>query len=555
MKVIGKYKVVEKIGDGATTTIYKAIQVSLGRVVALRVLKTEFSSNREFVERFRKEAKTIAKLNYPNIVQIYDVGEENGIHYVATEYCEGESLDSLLKWEKLGETGQVTRISRRRDTIIQRKQSIRRVGKKWVAIPIISIFLVILVITILSRGSSLNIKSEPSGVSIYIDGKYCGEAPAAVRNLRRGKHLVVGRKRGFKDFRQELMLGAGGLSLQLNLVREVSLARVLTLPEGALVYIGEELKGRTPLLLKNLPLGEYSVKLMLDDYSTEERVLKVEGGVPVTLRVELMSLHGSISVKSVPEAAEIYVNGIYKGLTPKTLYQLKPGRYELLLRKDGYYDLKKNLFLRKKQRFSLKVELEEKLLSLMVQSEPQGASVFLDGDFKGKTPLNLGGLYSGEHRLRVEKEGCGIVEKTVVLDVNQVRTLVSVKMRKITGFLLMVCSPGGARVYVDGEEKGEVKDSLSVGNLIEGEHQLQVVKSGYKVAEERFKITAGKTTIVDINLRETVKKWKPTVRLHLRTGGEIEGEIISRKGEEMVIRVEGGLITLKVSEVESIENL
>ncbi len=718
MQVIGRYKLVEKTVEVETTTVYKAIQVSLGRIVALRVLRTEFSSNREFVERFRKEAKIVAKLNHENIVQIYDVGEEDGVHYVATEYCEGESLDLMLKregklspektkqiviqiasalgyahrqnvfqlafrpqdiivtlegrvklvdigiaravegissggtmfgapqyispeqargakidgrsdiyslgivmyemltgrvpfqsenpvelarlhvsepasalrkwneripaeveaivlkclekkpekrhqtaeelvnaWGKPIELAKVTRISQRRDTIMRRKQAIRRVSKKQITVLTISLFLVFLIFTVLSRGSSLNIESRPPDVSIYIDGKYCGEAPVSVGNLRRGKHLVLGKKKGFKDSRQEVMLRMGGLSLQLNLIRETGLARIFTIPEGAHVYLGDELKGRAPLLLKNLPSGDYRVKLMLDDYSTEERVLRIEGGVPVVLEVELKSLHGSVSIESVPEAAEIYVNGIYKGITPKTIYQLKPGRYELLLKKDGYCDFKRNVFLRKKQRFSLKAKLEEKLLSLLVHSEPDGADVFLNGELEGETPLTLGGLHSGEHKLKVEKEGYATVEKELTLDANQPRTLVSVRMREITGFLLVVCFPPRARVYVDGEGKGQVSDSLSIGNLVEGEHQLQVVKSGYRVAERRFKITAGKTTILNINLEETVRKWKPTVRLHLRTGGEIEGEIISRKDEKIVVRVKGGLITLNASEVESEERL
>ena len=77
-----RYEILEKIGSGGMADVYKAKDHKLNRFVAVKVLKQEFSENANFVSKFRIEAQAAAGLMHPNIVNVYDVGEENGIHYV-----------------------------------------------------------------------------------------------------------------------------------------------------------------------------------------------------------------------------------------------------------------------------------------------------------------------------------------------------------------------------------------------------------------------------------------------------------------------------------------
>jgi len=86
------YKILGKIGAGAMAIVYKARQLSLNRIVAIKVLPKRFSENREYVERFYKEGQAAAKLNHSNIVQAFDVGEAGGYHYFVLEYVEGKTL-------------------------------------------------------------------------------------------------------------------------------------------------------------------------------------------------------------------------------------------------------------------------------------------------------------------------------------------------------------------------------------------------------------------------------------------------------------------------------
>ena len=93
----GRYKIIEKIGGGGMADVYKAEDLTLGRTIALKILHKQFASDEGFLERFRREAQAAAKLNHPNIVSIYDVGDENGIYYIVMEYVPGVTLKKIIQ--------------------------------------------------------------------------------------------------------------------------------------------------------------------------------------------------------------------------------------------------------------------------------------------------------------------------------------------------------------------------------------------------------------------------------------------------------------------------
>lgn len=101
MYLADRYEIVGKVGAGGMSDVYKAKDHILGRFVAIKVLKPEFSEDMNFVTKFRTEAQSAAGLEHPNIVNIYDVGSENGMHYIVMEYVEGITLKTYI--EKKGQ--------------------------------------------------------------------------------------------------------------------------------------------------------------------------------------------------------------------------------------------------------------------------------------------------------------------------------------------------------------------------------------------------------------------------------------------------------------------
>lgn len=92
-----RYEVIKSIGEGGMANVYLAYDTILDRRVAVKVLRGDLSNDEKFVRRFQREALSASSLSHPNIVEMYDVGEDNGLYYIVMEYIEGKTLKQLIK--------------------------------------------------------------------------------------------------------------------------------------------------------------------------------------------------------------------------------------------------------------------------------------------------------------------------------------------------------------------------------------------------------------------------------------------------------------------------
>jgi eukaryotic-like serine/threonine-protein kinase len=95
--IAGRFEIVELIGKGGMSSVFKAHDRLLDRSVAIKVLHPQFTEDEEYVERFRREARSVAQLSHPNIVTVIDRGEDSGRQYIVFEYVQGENLKQLLE--------------------------------------------------------------------------------------------------------------------------------------------------------------------------------------------------------------------------------------------------------------------------------------------------------------------------------------------------------------------------------------------------------------------------------------------------------------------------
>ena len=92
-----RYEIIDKVGSGGMSDVYKALDHKLNRYVAVKVLKDEFSEDKSFVSKFKVEAQSAAGLAHPNIVNVFDVGEENGLYFIVMELVEGITLKKYIE--------------------------------------------------------------------------------------------------------------------------------------------------------------------------------------------------------------------------------------------------------------------------------------------------------------------------------------------------------------------------------------------------------------------------------------------------------------------------
>ena len=100
MDQISHYRILKRLGAGGMGEVYLAEDMKLGRKVAIKVLSEEYTTSRDRLGRFEQEACSASALNHPNILTIYEVGDDNGRHFMATEYIDGVTLRQRLAEEK-----------------------------------------------------------------------------------------------------------------------------------------------------------------------------------------------------------------------------------------------------------------------------------------------------------------------------------------------------------------------------------------------------------------------------------------------------------------------
>lgn len=109
-QAMGDYQILRRLGRGGMADVYVAQQKSLGRQVAIKILRRDFAQDASYVERFRREARAVARLSHANIVQVFEVGQRDDLHYIVQEFVDGSNLREKLQREGVLSIGEATRV-------------------------------------------------------------------------------------------------------------------------------------------------------------------------------------------------------------------------------------------------------------------------------------------------------------------------------------------------------------------------------------------------------------------------------------------------------------
>jgi hypothetical protein len=207
----------------------------------------------------------------------------------------------------------------------------------------------------------LEVKSEPSGAKVYIDGKESGQTPLSLSDIRAGRHQIRVVKEGYESYEVSAETGVGRKEIFARL-RQVLLKSELLIrtdPTRATIYLNEKPVGTSPFEGKGLSPGKYQVRVTQEGYETWKKEITLKPGEILELPVQLALVEGELVVTAQPSLAKIYINGKFVGNTQYTGKDLRPGRYSVRVAKEGYEIWEKDVRVEPGKKIEVVARLEE----------------------------------------------------------------------------------------------------------------------------------------------------------------------------------------------------
>jgi len=261
----------------------------------------------------------------------------------------------------------------------------------------------------------LEVETAPKGASVLLDGKIVGVTPLWKRVFI-GAHRIKIFKKGYGILILDEIVVKRGNNVVIS--RKLP-ALVRSNPSGADVYIDDEYKGKTPLSFEFEP-GYRKVTLKKNGYETVEKMFKISDmtmkPMPTILLKKAEVLY-SVNIHSKPAGAQIYVRSRYVGTTPKEL-RYPEGNYLIRIFKGGYQEESVELVLPGKNEYKTVLKPTESYGIISVNAQPF-ANVYLDGQKKGETPIELRRIPAGKHLILLTRPGYRDIRREVMLEREQ----------------------------------------------------------------------------------------------------------------------------------------
>lgn len=266
---------------------------------------------------------------------------------------------------------------------------------------------------------------------VFVDGARKDTAPAVIPGLPPGEHVVEVRREGASPWRQTVVIVAGQQA-KVNAVLAGAAAggglRVVSSEPNVLVFVDGEEKGRAPVSVPDIKPGQHLIEGRKPQFKPFEQTIEIVPGKQalVQLKMEMGSeSYGKavLKVQSTVPDAEVFLDGSTMGKAPIDRHDLEAGKHYLIVRKDGYEEFKREVYLIEGQPVALVAELRA-VGRLRMLSNPIGADVTIDGEPVGRTPVDRPDVAAGDHVFTFRLKG--------FYDFKQTITVVGGKERLIT---------------------------------------------------------------------------------------------------------------------------
>ena len=308
---------------------------------------------------------------------------------------------------------------------------------------------------------AIKINSEPTNATIYLDGKEVGTTPDTIRSIAQGTHEIEVHMEGYEKWKRSVKVNAGKEKV-LTALLQIKTGSILieSKPSKARLYLDGKEVGKTPANLRSIVPGTHEVEVWMDGYEVWSESVNIEGDKEKAITAVLQIKTGSVIIESTPPNASVFLDGEEVGKTPANLKSIVPGTHEVEVRMDGYEVWSESVIVEEDIKKTITAALQIKTGSVIIESTPSNASVFLDGEDIGNTPANLKSIVPGRHNVEVRMEGYEIWSESVDIEAEIEKTLTAVLDIK-TGSIMIESEPTEAKIYLDGEEAGTTPDTLS----------------------------------------------------------------------------------------------
>ena len=332
----------------------------------------------------------------------------------------------------------------------------------------------------------LDAASSLYGADVYVNNEKVGRLPFKSQQLLSDIYRIKVVKSMYKSYEQQVKV-TDNETIALNVELIPNFANVtLTTDAESEIWIDDNYKSKGSWS-GPLELGEYSVEVKKKSHRTASEIVRVTEIGERTIALKAPTpIYASLELTSTPSNATVALDGKYVGETPLILNNILVGDHTVTVTKQGFSKVEKTIELKEEIENNISVVLPN-TKEVSITSNPTGADVYIDGVYKGVTPLKTILSY-GEHTIRFNREG--YYQETQTIEVGDNMELVTEKLSQIVGKMKITSSPSGALVYIDGVKVGQtpfVKDDVLVGT-----HKIRIQKDGYE--------SQNKTLIVKENL-------------------------------------------------------
>jgi len=537
-KVIDNYRILESLGIGGMGVVFKAINTKLDKLVALKMIAPGLAMNEDFIKRFQKEAKALAKLADPNIVSIYDLRQENDQWYIVMEYIDGPNLSDLIQKKKGLSVFDSTSIL---------KQLLRAIGHAH-------------------QANIIHRDIKPNNIMINSDGVVKITDFGLSKDQSVSRHTVTVQSGGtlyymspehvkgfsFTDKRSDIYsigmtfyeMITGNVPFQ-NMetdfdIRESIVRKDFIKPSHFNPKIPKPLEMIIMKSIAKKPDDRYqSAEEMMEDVQRFEASLKGTAALKKRSSGHVVKKKKSTAYSKTKFRISAFILSAVTVITLLTLFfvwQKKESNHDISqvrdtirqdtpskiakmdlpaerdsIKENDSAEKPKMEILTESPPVAAKTVSKPSTGTLFVASDPPGSKIYINNRYMGETPYTLFGIKAGQNALLLKEEGYADYSENISIRSGQKYSL-NKKLVPLTGNVLVKYEPAKVTIKLDGKILNENDNPLLLSNLKVGKHNLEILKPGFSTFSKNIEIIHQQTTEINATLTELIGKLSVRVK-------------------------------------------